>query len=505
MADRNYVAKQGGKLTRTADEIIIKGMTPKEAILALAKAEEQDNMQVKVNAEFPDLYFTEALVSFMAAMNERYGEFFASGTPGWFGMKEPPVVLQIPSGPGREVQAIWGGFQVPGVEGLLTTALTFREGLPTLQIQGTIKQKYAPEIDALVALTNQLAKKTSIYRGQALELRFPEPEETPNPLDFAPKFMSLGYGEPPVFSDETQAIIENYVYEDIEATQLTKRNRMPIKKGILLEGPPGTGKTMLAHTLARKCQQNNWTFVYLRDHHELPQAINVMRRNGWLPGMVFLEDVDRAVGSERTDAVNEVLNVIDGVDAKGSDLVVLFTTNEINVIHKAMLRPGRLDVLISVNAPDAAAAAKLIRREAGYSLAAEEDLTEVGVELQGTMPAVIVQVVQRAKRAAQRRERLAGGTGFDPVIKSADLLIAARSMKNHIERLKPVPEDSRTPLEKAAQTLADGITKAAGTPLSLPNGWQEGWPDGFDPTVTSHADGKVVAPQPRRVMGKSKE
>jgi SpoVK/Ycf46/Vps4 family AAA+-type ATPase len=160
-----------------------------------------------------------------------------------------------------------------------------------------------------------------------------------------------------------------------------------------------------------------------------------------------------------------------------------------------MLRPGRLDVLISVTPPDRRSVEALVRREAGPGLDYEEDLHEVGLELAGAMPAVIVQVVQRAKRAAQRRVRTSAGLKFgdtiNPKVVSADLLIAARSMKTHIDRLKPVVSDERTPIEKAADTLAGALVKQGEIDLTILREAQEGYttpPPGIKPKArTNHS------------------
>ena len=463
-------------VTRDGDAISITGMSVKDAVAALVRMEEQDNQEVNIHCEFTGMFLTEGLIAFSEALVERYGRSFGETVQGFFG-PVCPTLLSVAVGPGEIRQMVWGKISVPGIAGTFQTSISQSNGSPIFALGGKIKQKHKGEVEELFELTRQIGKERSIYKGKALELRFPDPEETSNPLDYAPKFMEFGEVEPPVFNADIQQVIDNYIYEDIEATGMTKQNGMPIKKGILLEGPPGVGKTLLAHTLAQKCQLHGWTFCYLRDVKDLAGAVELVRGR-WEPTMIFAEDIDRVVGKDRTDAVNDVLNIIDGVDAKLSDIVVLVTTNEIEVIHKAMLRPGRLDVLISVTAPDATTVEALIRREAGPGLAVDADLTAVGLELEGTMPAVIVQVVQRAKRAAQRRVRLSmegkvGATVIHPPVMAVDLLIAARSMKAHIDRLKPMAQDERTPIEKAAAVLAGALEKQAEADGRLAEvGWQ---------------------------------
>ena len=121
--------------------------------------------------------------------------------------------------------------------------------------------------------------------------------------------------------------------------------------------------------------------------------------------------------------------------------------------------------------------------------------------MEGTMPAVVVQVVQRAKRAAQRRVRLkahmyGSEAAYNPGIMPEDLLIAARSMKAHIERLKPVSTDERTPIEKAAATLAGALQEQATADRELA---QVGDRMLLGPRVAQRTNGAV---REQRVAGK---
>ena len=75
----------------------------------------------------------------------------------------------------------------------------------------------------------------------------------------------------------------------------------------------------------------------------------------------------------------------------------MLTTNHLENINPAMLRPGRLDSIINVLPPDAEAVSRLFHLYGGSTIAADEDLSKAADLLSGTIPAVIAEVVKRAK------------------------------------------------------------------------------------------------------------
>jgi SpoVK/Ycf46/Vps4 family AAA+-type ATPase len=75
-------------------------------------------------------------------------------------------------------------------------------------------------------------------------------------------------------------------------------HKVPLKRGVLLEGPYGTGKTLTAFVTAKKCVENGWTFIMLDRVAALKEALTFARM--YAPAVVFAEDIDRSVEGERT-------------------------------------------------------------------------------------------------------------------------------------------------------------------------------------------------------------
>jgi proteasome regulatory subunit len=138
--------------------------------------------------------------------------------------------------------------------------------------------------------------------------------------------------------------------------------------GILLYGPPGNGKTLIAKAVAHRAKA---TFIrmsgselvqkYIGEGARLVRDVfNIAREKA--PSIVFIDEID-AVGSRRTydgttgsSEVNrtmvQLLAELDGFDTRG-DVRIVAATNRIDLLDPALLRPGRFDRIIEIPSPDA--------------------------------------------------------------------------------------------------------------------------------------------------------
>lgn len=456
---------------QTKQILLPDGMAADDAIVWLMRKDHEENRVVTVK-EYVEAYPLDGAYALAKAMARIYGWTNLVPTPGFFGPNPPEMVgVQISPDPNDVVQVPWGRMEVPGVDGFIQCGMHLKDERPVFLITGQVKRKHEKEISKLAQTCRDIVREESIYRGRAIRVHFPNPQEA-QPDDFNPKFIDLSgvKAEELVFKKDTMDLIRTNLFTPIEKTQLCRDHGIPLKRGVLLAGPYGVGKTLTAHVAAKKCQENGWTFIYLDHVEDLQAAIYFAQQ--YSPAMVFAEDIDRLVSTERDDKVNAILNVIDGVDTKHSEVLITLTTNHVHKINQALLRPGRLDAVISVGPPDAQAAERLVRQYGRGLVEASEDLTKVGIKLAGKIPAVIREVVERAKLASIDRTV----EGHDFSISGADLVIAVDSMLAHLELLAPVPSDVRSDVEKAAETLGErvitGMIQAAEkrTPAPKPNG-----------------------------------
>lgn len=424
------IQRQGTKITLPNDPT---DMSLDEAIDCLHKIKKEQETVISVN-EIVDAFPFDGAVAFMHAMKEVYGWATPVPTQTFFGPK-PPTTLSIEIGYKVYTTIIWGRFKIPGISGELATGVSRKDGRPVFCIQGEVLKKDQDQVRKLAELTRHIVETMSIYKGQAVKLVTNEDGEIM--FDAPPKFLDLSGVNPEelTFSEETKVQVQTNLFTPIEHTQRCREAKVPLKRGILLEGPYGTGKTLTAFVAAQKCVNNKWTFILVDRVSGLKSALDFAKL--YSPAIVFAEDIDRSVsGDERTVEIDDILNMIDGVEAKGSEIITVLTSNHVENINKAMLRPGRLDAVISVQAPDAQAVEKLIRIYSRDLLQKGTDLSGAGKILAGRIPAVIREAVERAKLYT---------IGRDPdaetiEITGDDLVAAAVGMKNHLDLLNPKVE-----------------------------------------------------------------
>jgi transitional endoplasmic reticulum ATPase len=152
----------------------------------------------------------------------------------------------------------------------------------------------------------------------------------------------------------------------IKQPEIFKRLGIRPPKGILLYGPPGCGKTLLARAVATESEANFITIkgpeVFSKWVGESEKAIREVFRKARMaaPAIIFLDEIDslaprRGLGyadsgvTERV--ISQLLTEMDGITTL-EDVVVIAATNRPDIVDQAVLRPGRFDRLIYVPEPD---------------------------------------------------------------------------------------------------------------------------------------------------------
>ncbi|GAA2086271.1 ATP-dependent zinc metalloprotease FtsH [Aeromicrobium tamlense] len=185
-----------------------------------------------------------------------------------------------------------------------------------------------------------------------------------------------------------------------------------IPKGVLLYGPPGTGKTLLARAVAGEAGVPFYS-ISGSDFVEMFVGVGASRVRDLFeqakdnaPAIVFIDEID-AVGrhrgtgmggghDEREQTLNQLLVEMDGFDVRGG-VILIAATNRPDVLDPALLRPGRFDRQIAVEAPDLAGRTQILKVHArGKPIAPGVDLEAVARRTPGFSGADLANVLNEA-------------------------------------------------------------------------------------------------------------
>ena len=420
-------------IVRHGEQLLIpETMTMEDAVELLERRIAYDAQEVAFSENF-EVFPWDGANALDAVLTERYGWAPATATPSMFG-PQPPKMITIDIGYGERKEVAWGRFSLPNIAGFIQCSADKVRGRLVFKVDAKVLRRDEDNIKKLFRELRAKLNEESIYRGKAFKMRFrndngdvlemPEPQFI-NHMDIDPATL--------VYATDVQASIETNLFTPIRRIRDCKANGIPVKRGVLLGGMYGCGKTLAAKVAARLAVEQGVTYLYVQRADELADAVEFVKMYSNPGAVIFCEDIDRAVNGNRSTEMDDILNIIDGIDTKSANIITVLTTNNLNAINPAMLRPGRLDAVINVTEPDAPAAEKLVRIYGGSTIAADLDLTEVGEALAGQIPAVIAEVVKRAKLSQLKLQE--EGTMVENITAQA-LLDSMNSMRDQVSMLK---------------------------------------------------------------------
>lgn len=452
-----------GKVERMGNALIVpEEMSLENAKTVIEQQMEYEDTTVERGANF-DAHPYDVAHAFGRAIEAVCGTKLGKPMRSFFG-SEPPREIAVEVAPNQFVKVLWGAIVFPfdPKNGQFMTHWTRKsDGTVIGMALGKFKQKYEPVWTEIITLTRSILDTESIFKGKTLRVKFLDNDgdmlQVPDIKAWDVSKVNVAHL---TFSKGLEASIEDHILTPIRHKAATDAAGIPFKRGVLLAGPYGTGKTLLAAHVAREASQRGITVLYIENVKELPHALRMAAQLA--PSVVFAEDVDRVTDGNRTHEVDVLLNTLDGIDTKTYDIMTILTTNYAGKIYKGLVRPGRIDVALEVLPPDAEAAVRLVKAYLGEMFTDEgANLDSLGDSLAGHIPAVIREVCERAKLSYISR------TGEKPAaqtIRASDVMRAAGSMKNQIALLNAEDSTEQTEAEKmgaAFRTLFDAVAVAA--------------------------------------------
>ena len=286
-----------------------------------------------------------------------------------------------------------------------------------------------------------------------------------------------------------------------------------IPRGVLLYGPPGTGKTLLAKAVAGEAKAPFFS-ISGSEFMELYVGVGASRvrelferakKNA--PAIIFVDEID-AVGrhrgsgigggnDEREQTLNQLLVEMDGFDER-ANIILIAATNRPDILDPALLRPGRFDRQIAVEAPDIKGREAILKVHAqGKPLTAQVDLRQIAKRTPGFTGADLANVLNEAALLTARSDmQFIDDRAIDEAI---DRVIAGpqkrtRVMNDHDKAVTAYHEGGHA-LAAAALNYTDPVTKVTILPRGRALGYTMVMPteDRFNKTRNQLLDDLVYS------------
>jgi len=329
----------------------------------------------------------------------------------------PVDYVSAPTGPDSERQVVSFGVRLLTVDGHRVAVLQrgARPEFGRISARLEILAEDEGGSTALLGALRRLMLERSVLRGQVLSFSGNE---------YGPGAAGVNFlARPNVPGDEV--ILPPRVLDDVarhvvgigQNREVLRAAGQHLKRGVLLYGPPGSGKTLTVRHLLSETPGITAVVLAGNSIQFVAQAAELAR--AMQPAIVVLEDID-LIAADRNLAVGPqpllfaMLDALDGLDGD-ADVAFVLTTNRVEVLEHALAdRPGRIDLAVEIPLPDDDARRRLFELYAGDLPLTPKAITDAAARAEGATGAF-------AKELMRRTVLLAAGQGRQP----ADVDLAA--------------------------------------------------------------------------------
>ena len=292
--------------------------------------------------------------------------------------------------------------------------------------EGVVVKQHGNNQEVLTEVTGQMAEKLEAGDRVAVNDSFSVQRILDAETDARAQAMeveespSVDYADIGGLEQQVREVRES-VEEPLEHPEQFHEVGIDPPSGVLLHGPPGTGKTMLAKAVAN---ETDATFIKMAGSELVQKFIGEGARlvrdlfqvaSEREPAIIFIDEID-AIASKRTESktsgdaevqrtMMQLLSEMDGFDQRG-DISIIAATNRFDMLDRAILRPGRFDRLIEVPEPNHEGRREILRiHTADMSVADDVDMDALAEETEGFSGAELESLATEAGMFAIREER----------------------------------------------------------------------------------------------------
>jgi hypothetical protein len=307
---------------------------------------------------------------------------------------------------------------------------------------GILLQAMSPRretAEAWLARLRDLMREHNVYRGKVLAFGGDHPFR-PAPLSV--RSLPAVPRDRIVLPERALAQIERHTAGLARHRERLRASGRHVRRGLLLHGAPGTGKTLSVMYLAGLMPERTVILLTGSALGAIGAACSLAR--SLEPAMIVIEDVDLIARDrsrfEASPLLFELLNAMDGLD-EDADIIFVLTTNRPQSLEAALAsRPGRIDLAVELPLPDAPARRRLFELYGAGLTLDVPDWEPVVAATDGTSPAFIRELFRHAALAA-------ADDGRDAV-SAIDLLTAVTELKEQSGRMTALLLGAERPAEE---------------------------------------------------------
>lgn len=428
-ADRKEINTTTVESEETQTIIIPKGMSKLAASKELKNQWDEEETEIDMAIELKEWQARDGLHATMIALEKTFGWINAQST--FFSTPmELQITTDIVNGKVIKKDAFLGKMKCASWDNAMADVGIVRDRAGRelyAFFKINVKKKHKARVKKFFDLIQDTLLTQSIYKGKSVMVQ-----------NTGFEFVENKGEKNIILNADEERIINNLVIRPLGK---------PGKRTFLFTGIYGTGKTETALRVGREANAKGMTFFYLKDPALFSETLQSAKQ--YAPSLLFLEDIDEiGSGEERDNRMNDLLNTLDGVQTKGQNLTVIFTTNHENRINKAMRRPGRIDLVVKFKVCEKDTTRKIyeaiLQKVPGFDTLDLDKITDYTPSVQG---AVIAEICKRSIDSAEEY----GSITTDVVMTSID------SMKHQLEFMDAPPENVETPAEKLYTSLVDVV------------------------------------------------